>query len=487
MTTELIGREDDLAALADLMAAGEQLITITGAAGIGKSRILQALRDNLLGDKRVVVAIDASEIRDLPALFTAVAAALGLGELDATGARDQLGRVLSSRERMVLLIDNLEQVAVEAAGPVAHWCAQARETTIVIASRQRLECPDEHTYELRPLNANAALELWTRSARRARHDYRAHADGAIARRIVRALDFVPLSIELAAARMSMLGERELLDRLARPLDVLRAPTVSVEDSIAASWDLLSDHERLALSQCAVFRGGFNATAAEAVIVLPKTAPPALDVVARLRHASLIQAMDGAHGVTRRRLHLLMSVRAFVAKQLPVDPASRERHARHYLGLIDSDPRTDAAIVTVGDEYDNLVAIAERGLAADTVDGLEDALSALRVLNYPQGRRYPSVGIRRLVDRALHSRFHRRRRAGEPRVCPASESSCLVRSRRSKRRDSTCRACAPARARLRGSIATGTRNGLARPDRACVGRNARTRAPRRSARRNQALR
>src|SRR5262249_28738376 len=141
--------------------------------------------------------------------------------------------------------------------------------------------------------------------------------------IVRALDGLPLAIELAAARMSIVGEAQLLELLSRRLDLISARdgrrTTTLRGVLEGSWDALSPEQRQALEACAVFVGGFSLEAFEAVALgnpAGATAPAsslrteAIEVISALHDRSLVMVVPAPGLPGEVRYGLLESVREY---------------------------------------------------------------------------------------------------------------------------------------------------------------------------------
>src|SRR5690606_7550833 len=325
----LIGRDGEIALLRAVFAEGARLVSVVGAPGAGKTRLA---RDFAAGERGrgPVWFCDLTEARSPRDLVAAIGATL---EVRTDG--DRRGGIAAALERRgpaLVVLDNAEKLAPEAAAEIAGWVAQAPSARLLVTSRARLGVEDR-CVELGPLAPAPAIELFVARARRARADFdplRIAPD--ILPELVDRLDRLPLAIELAAARTPVLSPRQLLDRIGRGLDVLRdggrGRHASLVEAIRCSSELLAPHEKAALAQCSVFHGGFSLEAAEAVVALSAHpgAPPVIDVVQALRDASLVQR--GASGVDGPlRLSLLDSIRAFARAQL-ADAEARAATARH---------------------------------------------------------------------------------------------------------------------------------------------------------------
>lgn len=330
-----VGRVQDLQALGELFDGGARLVTIVGTGGIGKTRVATRFGaervDTLSGG---VWLCDVTEARSLDGVLDAVGAALNVPLTGSdTGAElaTTLGKALRARGPTLLIIDNFEQVVDVARASVGRWLTLAPELLLLVTSRERLRLQGEHVYDLPPLPAAEARDLFVERAR---------AVGATVEgdervdRIVARLDGLPLAIELAAPRARALSLEQLHDRLDRRFRVLASKRAGASDRQATmrgaidwSWELLTPHEASALAQCSVFSGGFTMEAAEAVVALEgDDAPWTMDVIAALRDKSLLRVKAMADSGDLR-LGMYESIRAYAAEQLGEGrPAAESRHA-----------------------------------------------------------------------------------------------------------------------------------------------------------------
>jgi predicted ATPase/transcriptional regulator with XRE-family HTH domain len=351
--TRLIGREAEMAVLTDLLATHDgRLVTLTGAGGTGKTRLAQAaaakMRDHYRGG---VCLVDLSPLTDPALVLPAIATALGVREIASESLLETLSRSLRER-RLLLLIDNCEQV-LGAAADVAALLAACPDVVILATSRVPLRVRAEREVAVAPLSlpdpgrlpplteleSVAAVALFVERARAVSAEFALTADNAEAvAAICQRLDGLPLAIELAAARVRVLPPAGLLTRLERRLSLLTgggrdlpARQRTMRDAIAWSYALLSPQEQ-ALYRClSVFVGGFTLLAAEAVAP-PEGDLPIFEGIAALIEQSLVRQAPGSE--REPRYVLLELVREFGLEMLATAvemAASRERHARYYLG------------------------------------------------------------------------------------------------------------------------------------------------------------
>src|SRR5437588_6339094 len=183
--TRFIGRERELAELRAMLAGGARLVTVTGAGGSGKTRLVLQVAAGGLDDARGgVIFVPLAPVQE-PALVAAtIALAAGVRELKELRDRDAL-----------LVLDNFEHL-LPAAAEVSALLSLAPDLKILVTSRARLRLSGEREYALDPLPPADAAELFLDRARAVRHDLRSHPDvSAICER----LDGLPLALELAAS------------------------------------------------------------------------------------------------------------------------------------------------------------------------------------------------------------------------------------------------------------------------------------------------
>ncbi len=321
--TPLIGRERELAELMTL-AESHQLITLTGTGGTGKTRLGLAFAAGLAdrypdGVWWVPLAM-VSEARTVPA---AIAAAIG----------DIADLPMYLRGRALLLVlDNFEHV-IEAARAVAELLSGAPGCGVIVTSRERLGVAAEQEYPVAPLSPHAAVELFTARARQVEPGYE---PGAEIDAICERLDRLPLALELAATRVKLLSEQQLLTRLEQRLPLLAGGRrdlpkrhSTMRATIAWSYDLLTRPEQRLLTRLAVFVGSFELEAAEQICDAD------LDAMRSLIDKSLVRHADNG------RLFLLHTTREYALEQFDSSDERdeiRARHARWYfaLGVADGD-------------------------------------------------------------------------------------------------------------------------------------------------------
>lgn len=446
--TPFVGRSKELAQLRDLLDESDRVVTVLGPAGSGKTRIAQEVGRELAGRDQFPGGVwfcDLTATRDLAGVLRVVGQVLDVPLGTSDGVRDpsdRLGRDLLSRGATLLILDNVEQV-VEAAAPLfARWVPALPDTRFLVTSRERVRIGPERVLELSPLDDKAAVDLFLLRASAARAEVEpGQVDRATIERIVARLDNLPLAIELVAPRLAVLTPEGILRRLDDRFRLATSRRRDLPDrqrtlraALDWSWDLLRDAEKTALAQCSVFRGGFTADDAEAVIRFApaESVPFAPDVLQALMDKSLLRADVPDDLPDDTRLRMLESVRAYGAERLAADPEGRRLTVeRHQAAVLAHGERIARSLRGT----DGLVAFRRLALEADNLaavlDETDDATATVRaalLLQEVLSVRGPAEQHRVLLDDAvdragslgpelrtalLIARARVRRRAGDP--------------------------------------------------------------------------
>lgn len=330
--SSFVGRREALSDVRNAFANGGRLVTILGAPGTGKTRVARRHGAEHAASSGPVVFCDLAAARSLTDIAAAVASALDVPlPAHQDDAIAQVGRAIAARDSTLFILDNFEQLVAHARASVGVWLEAAPRALFLATSRELLGIEGEERVLLSSLAEDEALELFFARAKQAgRRTEITEADRDLAKRIVSGLDGIPLAIELAASRASMLSLAQLLDRLAQGLDWLksdrrdRSPRHStLREAVAWSWSLLDDEEKTALAQCAVFEHGFSLEAAEAVLRIGEDRS-VLDLLQSLRNKSLLRADDAQPAP---RFDLYETVRDF-ARSEAASTTKRDTGARH---------------------------------------------------------------------------------------------------------------------------------------------------------------
>lgn len=355
----LVGRGWDVAVVCGLLRAEDtRFVTLTGPAGVGKTRLAISVAEHLARElPEPVLLVDLAPVRDAKLVLPTVLAQLGLGE-DGNRALERLVQVLQKR-RMLILLDNFEQV-MPAAADLPALLARAPELRLLVTSRSPLGLSSEHVYtvsplelpdlqRLPPLSELAEIPAVTLFIARARavsptFEFTDENAAAVAELCVH-LDGLPLAIKLAAARMHLLSPQMVLDRLEHRLSLLRwdaldlpARQQTLDAAIAWSYDLLRPQEQALFRRLGVFAGGFTLEAAEAVMADSATSDfDVLDGLSSLVAGSLVFTDQEFGG--HRRYGMLESILQYALERLAdaaeIDDAYTA-HARYYVDMVEQE-------------------------------------------------------------------------------------------------------------------------------------------------------
>ena len=333
----LVGREEELEALAVLLGRREvRLLVLTGAGGSGKTRLaLEAARRAAPSFANGAVLVELAPLEDPELVVPTIAQVLGIA--DSHEPMAALAEALRSRE-LLLVVDNAEHV-LQAAPAFVELLARAPRLTLLITSRTVLHLSGERVFPVAPLDVDGAQALFEERARSLQPDFRltpANADAV--RELCRRVDGLPLAVELAAARVRALSAQAVLDRLAERLSFLAggphdlpARQQTLYETLDWSYDLLPSEQRELLARLSAFRGGATLQAV-ARVCLEGDEERALDLIESLADASLL--------IVRRhedetRYDLLETVRQYAADRLrdmAEEEVTRRRHAAWLIEL-----------------------------------------------------------------------------------------------------------------------------------------------------------
>jgi predicted ATPase len=307
--SSFVGRETEVSQIVERVLGGGRFVTLTGPGGSGKTRLAIEAAGTLVPEfKSGVFWVGLAPLRDSALVPETVAKALG--------AKGDLSDHIGERE-LLLLLDNFEQV-VEAAPELASLAEACPNLTLLVTSRELLRVRGEIEYPVLPLPDPEAVELFCARAVLEADDF--------VRELCVALDNLPLALELAAARASVLSPKQIQERLERRLDLLRGGRdadprqQTLRATIEWSYELLSPEERTLFARLGVFRGGCTLKAAEEV------AGADLDVLQSLVEKSLVRRSED-------RYWMLETIRDFALERLEESPEAAEipdRHAAYFL-------------------------------------------------------------------------------------------------------------------------------------------------------------
>ncbi|MDQ2962422.1 MAG: adenylate/guanylate cyclase domain-containing protein [Pseudomonadota bacterium] len=374
----LFGRADDLSALCELIEQ-QGLVTVVGSGGIGKTRLAEAVAHELRNRfAEGVRFIELAPLADPDLVAVTVARALGLVVGDPRTALDLMVQALAG-QRLLLVLDNCEHV-LEAVDRVVAALRKGAPTVHVLAtSQESLRHPNEHVYRLGALavpgevtvasaREAGAVELFAARASAVEpHFALSDANVGAVIEICRRLDGIPLAIELAAARVLLLGVEGVRERLDERFRLLTAGSrlalrrhQTLRAALEWSYSLLSEPEQMVFDRLGVFTGGFSLEAAQKL-----AADDAIDEWGVLDHLGALvdKSLVIVDGGTAARYRMLETTRAFALERLATrhdTPHMMRRHAevtlelfeRFYRDLLQGTPPT-TLVAQFAPDLDNL--------------------------------------------------------------------------------------------------------------------------------------
>jgi predicted ATPase/class 3 adenylate cyclase len=351
--TDFIGRVDELASVTELVRS-RRLATLTGPGGVGKTRLALQVAANLGAEyPEGAWWCDLAPITDPALVVGVVSAVFGLKQ----GAGKPLEQVLVehlARKRLLLLVDNCEHLLDAAAAVVDVLIRATAGVSVVATGREPLGLDAEHVWRVpsfrlpdegegfEALAGGDAVRLFTERAQAANREFRLdRANAPAVAELCRRLDGIPLAIELAAARSTVLSPADLAARLDERFQLLtggRRRSVerhqTLRNTIDWSYNLLSEAEGAVFDRVSVFAGGFGLAAAEAIAGVGGIGGlDVLDTLAGLIDKSLLVANETGGSL---RYRLLESLRAYGWERLVARDeaeATRQRHARYFASMI----------------------------------------------------------------------------------------------------------------------------------------------------------
>jgi predicted ATPase len=393
--TTLIGRDAEVAfavAALDPAHSDVRLLTLLGPGGVGKTRLAIATA-TALGDAFAdgVAFVDLSPLRDHRLVAATIAQALNVHEADGRSARELLLDQLHDQQ-LLLVLDNFEHL-LDANSLVADLLSACPSVRALVTSRTALRLraerrdwvpplalADDTALSLEVIGATPAVRLLLERAQVAAPELELNATNANAiHAICRRLEGIPLAIELAAARLSVLSPAALLTRLERRLPLLTggSPDLplrqqTVRGTLAWSCDLLGPSEQSLLRRLALFVGGCTLESAESVCAEPRASAAAVpDQLTALVDASLIQRHFESDASPR--FTMLETVREFALERLAESgelDSTRRRYldwSLHVAQPVPPDPPERARITRMSVEYSNLRAALGYAIETGAMD------------------------------------------------------------------------------------------------------------------------
>ena len=361
VASTLVGRERDLAAVSELVQV-HSLVTLVGAGGIGKTRLGLALA-HALGDAFADGAwlVQLASVAEATLLPGAVAQALGIALSGRKPARDEVLDTLDGRA-MLIVLDNCEHVLAAASGFASTLIERGSPTHLLATSQEALHVSGEHVYRLETLavpaastpaaaRAYGAVALFEDRVRSLLPQFvldQRNIDDVVG--VCTALDGLPLAIELAAARVPLLGVSGVRQHVHERFRLLTGGARIAERrhqtlraALDWSYELLSSDERAVFRRIGVFFGGFTLPAAQHVAADGRLDSwTVLEQLGTLAEKSLLAVEE----VEPRRYRLLESAREYALERLAEsgeDRDVRDRHAGFFLSeALVAEPRLTSA-------------------------------------------------------------------------------------------------------------------------------------------------
>ncbi|GAB4127456.1 MAG: hypothetical protein OHK0050_40760 [Roseiflexaceae bacterium] len=337
----LIGRQEELHLLMRFLEQGQRLVTIYGAPGIGKTRLLQELGQQLLHTShRPIRYIDLTPVQSSVRVAYVIQRLLGMSEHESVDIVDQLISVFKQAPQ-ILLLDNFEQV-IDAAPLIADLLSACPDLVIVVTSRITLRLRAEHVVRMLPLSTNHATNLFLIRAQAIHQQIGKSAVVATrsqVQAIVQRLDCLPLAIELAATRLDTYSLSELLDALQQCSNAgiqlltagsrdLPAHQQTIYDAIAWSYQLLPATMQQIFRRLSVFHDGWDHSAALGIANCDNSATAML-----VRHSLIVRTDVGTYS----RFRLLELIREYAHEQLSSAGeliSIQSQHARYFCQLVE---------------------------------------------------------------------------------------------------------------------------------------------------------
>jgi predicted ATPase/DNA-binding CsgD family transcriptional regulator/transcriptional regulator with XRE-family HTH domain len=391
----LLGRTKDLDVVRQVVLGGTaRLITLVGPAGVGKTSLaLEVGRAVISHFAEGTIFVDLTTVRDPDKVLMVVGQSLGFKDLESSILHERLQSYLAERE-LLLLLDNVEHVLAPVQ-ELAELLLAAPRLTLLATSREPLHLRSEQVFHVAPLALPdldtllpleevaqiPSVALFLRRAQAINPDFALDENNAqaVAELVVR-LDGLPLAIELAAARTSLLSPQMILERLGQRLSLLRWQAhdlperqQTLRSAVAWSYELLSPEEQAFFRHLGIFAASFSFHSAEAMA--EPLAIDGLEGLASLVDKSLVQVQSRDREDVR--YVLLESMRDFARERLVEAGELEEAERRRAISYVDRAEQAELELTG-----------PKQGVWFKRIEwGLGDVRAALRwLLDHDEGER-----------------------------------------------------------------------------------------------------
>lgn len=335
--TSFIGRATELSRLKSLLGRS-RLVTLTGPGGAGKTRLAVELARACLNLwPQAVWWVELTSVADPGQMPGAVVSVL---ELTGRGSAQDVAIAWLAGKRALVVLDNCEHIRAACADFCQTALERCPQLTIIATSREALGVQGEAQWPVSSLRASDAARLFEARAALVRPDFKvAEPNARLVTEICERIDHLPLAIELAAARIGLMTEQEILSQLGNRFPLLAGENRIVPErqrslnaTIDWSYRLLTEHEALLFRRLSVFRGGFDLDSVHAVCGVGIDGS-LLDSLAGLVQKSMVVAERTEGSGTRYRL--LESQLAYAEDRLREANEAEPIRRRHYEYYLDS--------------------------------------------------------------------------------------------------------------------------------------------------------
>lgn len=344
--TSFVGREREIAEILNRFDGEKEkarLVTLTGSGGCGKTRLaLEATQRMVESYSDGIWLVELASISDPNLVLQAVTSTLGI--LESRDASPTISLTKHLRPKQLLLImDNCEQVVTGVAGLAEEILQTCPRVNILATSREILDISGEVQFRVSPLSLeereasrSEAVSLFIDRAQTVLPSFEITEEILPdITRICRLVDGMPLGIELAAAKIAVLSVGQIVARLSERFQIPSGNRTALphhqtlEATIAWSYDLLSEEERVVLQRLSVFSGGWTLEAAEAVTSNSSSIPveKVLDLLSQLINKSLVVVEWQAIG--EARYSMLQIILEFARRKLRAANEAERVQARHF--------------------------------------------------------------------------------------------------------------------------------------------------------------